>query len=206
MGSLGGLALSQASRAGLSLFIGAVQFGVGLILAEIYYPGYSVANNYVSDLGATCVKGGCTIYQPTSNIFNLSIIILGLLVISTAYYLQKSFAWKPATGLVTIAGIGALGVGLFPETTGVLHGIFSLIVFLFAGLSAIVTFWLQKPPLSYLSVLLGAVTLAALFLYVGGEYLGLGAGGMERMVVYPVLLWAIGFGGHLMGLEDNPKV
>jgi len=34
----------------------------------------------------------------------------------------------------------------------------------------------------------------------------LGAGGMERMIAYPALLWVIGFGGHLMGLEDNPRV
>ena len=199
--------LSHATKAGLALFVGAVQFGMGLILAEIYYPGYNVSTNYVSDLGATCTSGGsCVINQPTSDIFNGSIIILGLMIIVSAYFLQKSFAWKPATGLIAIAGIGALGVGLFPETTGVWHSIFSLIVFLFAGLSAIITFWLQKPPLSYISIILGAVTLAALFLYVGNIYLGLGAGGMERMVVYPVLLWAIGFGGHLMGLEDNPKV
>lgn len=201
------LAFTNATKAGLALFVGAIQFGIGLILAEIYYPGYNVSTNYVSDLGATCPSGGtCTIYQPSSDIFNGSIIILGLLVLLSAYFIQKSFAWKPATGLITIAGIGALGVGFFPETTGVVHSIFSLIVFLFAGLSAIVTFWLQKPPLSYLSVILGAVTLFALFLYVGDIYLGLGAGGMERMVLYPVLLWAIGFGGHLMGLEDNPKV
>jgi hypothetical membrane protein len=204
------LALTHATKAGLALFIGAVQFGIGLILAEIYYPyppGYNVSTNYVSDLGATCTTGGsCTIYQPTSDIFNGSIILLGLLIIVSAYFIQKSFAWKPATGLIALAGIGALGVGLFPETTGIWHSIFSLIVFLFAGLSAIITFWLQKPPLSYISIILGAVTLAALFLYVGNIYLGLGAGGMERMVVYPVLLWALGFGGHLMGLEDNPKV
>lgn len=201
------LAFTNATKAGLALFVGAIQFGIGLILAEIYYPGYNVSTNYVSDLGATCPSGGtCTIYQPSSDIFNGSIIILGLLVLLSAYFIQKSFAWKPATGLITIAGIGALGVGFFPETTGVVHSIFSLIVFLFAGLSAIVTFWLQKPPLSYLSIILGAVTLFALFLYVGDIYLGLGAGGMERMVLYPVLLWATGFGGHLMGLEDNPKV
>jgi len=200
------LAFSHASKAGLAVFSGAVQFGVAMILAEIYYPGYNVSNNYISDLGATCLTGGtCTIYQPTSTIFNASIVLLGLLVLAGAYFLQKSFKWKPATSLVALAGVGALGVGLFPETTGIVHGIFSLIVFLFAGLAAIVTFWLQRPPLSYLSVLLGAVTLIALILYIGNVYLGLGPGGMERMVVYPVLLWAIGFGGHLMGLEDKPK-
>ncbi|HKT21030.1 MAG TPA: hypothetical protein VJR06_00195, partial [Nitrososphaerales archaeon] len=89
-----------------------------------------------------------------------------------------------------------------PETTGIWHGIFSLIVFLFAGLSALLTARLQKKPLFYFSIVLGVFTLVALVLYVGGDYLGLGAGGMERMVVYPVLVWSIGFGGHLMALDD----
>jgi len=199
------LALTHATKAGLALFIGAVQSVIGIILAEIYYPGYSDSANHISDLGANCSSGSCTILQPSSDIFNISTILLGLLVIVSAYYLQKSFAWKPATGLLALTGIGALGVGFFPETTGSVHDIFSLIVFLFGGLSAIITFWLQKPPFSYLSIILGAVTISALFLYVGSIYLGLGPGGMERMVAYPALLWAVGFGGHLMGLEDIPR-
>jgi hypothetical protein len=28
-------------------------------------------------------------------------------------------------------------------------------------------------------------------------YLGLGPGGMERMIVYPALMWLAAFGGHL---------
>ena len=198
------MALSNAAKAGVAIFVGAVQFGVLLIVAEAYYPGYSVSANYVSDLGATCTSGNssCLINQPTSMIFNSSIILLGLLVLVGAYFLQRAFHWKPATGLVAVAGVGALGVGLFPETTGVWHGIFSLVVFLFAGLSAIVTARFQRKPMFYFSVILGFVTLFFLIGYVGYIDLGLGVGGMERMVVYPVLLWAIGFGGHLMAMED----
>lgn len=201
------LAQSYATKAGVVLFIGGVQFAIGMVLAEIYFPGYNVSTNHISDLGAYCpATGPCTVYQPTSDIFTTSVLVLGILVLAGAYFIQKSFAWKPATSLIALTGIGALGVGLFPETTGNIHLLFSFVAFLFAGLSAIVTFWLQKPPLSYFSVILGAVSLVAVFLFGGNIYLGLGAGGMERMIVYPVLLWFIGFGGHLMGLEDNPKV
>jgi hypothetical membrane protein len=198
------MALSNASKAGVAIFVGAVQFSIGLILAEIYYPGYSVANNYVSDLGATC-NTTCIIYQPTSTVFNSSIVLLGLLILVGAYFLQRAFHWKPATVLISLAGVGALGVGLFPETTGIWHSIFSLIVFLFAGLSAIVAARFQKKPMFYFSIVLGLTTLAALVLYVGSNYLGLGPGGMERMVVYPVLLWAVAFGGHMMSAEDWPE-
>jgi hypothetical protein len=30
-----------------------------------------------------------------------------------------------------------------------------------------------------------------------GITLGLGMGGIERMIAYPILLWGLGFGGHL---------
>ena len=202
------LALSNASKAGVAIFAGAVQFSLALILAEIYYPGYNVSTNYVSDLGATCPgssTAGCIINQPTSMIFNSSIVLLGLLIIIGALYLQRGFHDKPATVMIALAGLGAMGVGLFPETTGIWHSIFSLIVFLFAGLAALVTARLQKKPMFYFSIILGLFTLGALVLYIGGEYLGLGAGGMERMVVYPVLVWSVGFGGHMMALEDPAR-
>ena len=199
------MTLSNASKAGVAIFLGAVQFSIGLILAEIYYPSYNVSTNYVSDLGATCpTLQTCVINQPTSMIFNSSIVLLGLLILVGAYFLQRAFHWKPATAMIALAGIGALGVGLFPETTGVWHSIFSLIVFLFAGLAALVTARFQKKPMFYFSVILGLLTLAALVLYVGGIYLGLGAGGMERMVVYPVLVWSVGFGGHMMAIDERP--
>jgi len=199
------MALSNASKAGVAIFVGAVQFSIGLILAEIYYPGYNVSTNYVSDLGANCPSSGpCVINQPTSTIFNVSIVLLGILILVGAYFLLRAFHQKPATIMVALAGIGAMGVGLFPETTGIWHSLFSLIVFLFAGLTALTTARFQKKPMFYFSIILGLFTLAALLLYVGGEYLGLGAGGMERMVVCPVLIWSLGFGGHMMATEDWP--
>jgi hypothetical membrane protein len=200
------MALSSASKAGVAIFVGAVQFSIFLILAEIYYPSYNVSTFTVSDLGATCPPSGpCVINEPTSMIFNISIALMGLLILVGAYFLQRAFRWTPATVMVALAGIGALGVGLFPETTGIWHSIFSLIVFLFAGLAAIVTAGFQRKPMYYFSIILGVVTLVALVLYVGDVYLGLGPGGMERMVVYPALVWSIGFGGHMMATEDRPK-
>ena len=120
-----------------------------------------------------------------------------------AYFLNRAYHWKPATAMIALAGVGAMGVGLFPETTGVWHSIFSLIVFHFAALAAVITARFQKKPMFYFSIILGLVTLVALLLYIPGEYLGLGAGGMERMVVYPVVVWSIGFGGHMMAMDET---
>ncbi|HEV2226658.1 MAG TPA: DUF998 domain-containing protein [Nitrososphaerales archaeon] len=200
------MTLSNAAKAGMALFAGAVQYSIGLILSEIYYPNYNVSLNTISDLGANCSTSGCVINQPSSIIFNSSVALLGLLVLVGAYFLQRAFHWKPATVMIALAGIGALGVGFFPETAGVWHGLFSLIVFLFAGLSAVVTARFQRRPMSYFSVVLGLATLVALVLYVGGNYVGLGPGGLERMVAYPVLLATIAFGGHLMAMNDASKM
>lgn len=204
------MTLSNAAKAGTALFVGAVQFGIAMILAEVYYRtpsydvGYDVSNNYVSDLGANCNTTSCVIHQPTSMIFNSSITLMGILILVGTLYLYRAFHTRPFSVIVALAGIGAMGVGLFPETTGVFHSVFSLVVFLFAGLSAVIAYGVVKAPLSYFSGLLGLVTLAALVLYVGNIYLGLGPGGMERIVVYPVLLWAVGFGGYLMNAQDWP--
>jgi len=48
------------------------------------------------------------------------------------------------------------------------------------------------------------VTLLALVLYASSTYLGLGEGGMERMIAYPALIWIAGFGAYLMGRQE-PK-
>ena len=212
------MALSNAAKSGVAIFIGAVQYGVLLIVSEIVYSAYgtnsfgylngyaySVSTNYVSDLGANCPSSGACYIPPSAQLFDSSIALLGILIILGAYFLHRAFRWTPATVLVALAGVGALGVGLAPETTGVWHSIFSLMVFLFAGLSAIVTARFQKKPMAYFSVILGAITLVALALFIPDVYLGLGPGGMERMIVYPTLLWAIGFGGHLMALEDKAQ-
>lgn len=175
--------------AGLLLVVGGVLCVLGMIAAEVLYPGYSASENYISDLGV----------GPSALIFNSSVFLLGVLTVCAAYFIQKAFNFKPFSILAAITGIGAMGVGLFTEDAGVIHAVFSLITFLFAGISAIVSYKLEKRPLSYLSVVLGGVSLVALVLFASGFYLGLGKGGMERMIAYPALLWTIGFGGHLIG-------
>jgi len=179
--------------AGSLLFVGGVICFLGIIIAEALYPGYSTSENYISDLGV----------GPSSLIFNSSVFLLGVLVLFGAYFIQRAFDFKLFSILAAIAGIGMIGVGLFTEDAGVIHGIFSLVTFLFAGLSAITSYKLEKPPLSYLSIVLGVMSLLALVVFASGIYLGLGKGGMERMIVYPALLWAVGFGAHITGMETH---
>ncbi len=182
--------------AGLLLFVGGVQCVLGIIIAEALYPDYSTSENWISDLGI----------GPSALIFNSSVFLLGVFGIIGTYFIQRAFNSRLFSILTAITSIGAIGVGLFTEDVMVLHAIFSLITFLFGGVSAIWSYRLQKPPLSYLSVLLGALALLAIALTFSGTYLGLGKGGMERMIAYPALLWIIGFGAHLIGSSDTSEV
>jgi len=176
--------------AGALIFVGTVQFILGMLIAECIYPNYSVASNYISDLG----KLG-TVSAP---VFNTSVFVLGLTVAVSAYFLRHIVRNKVFLGFLVLCGIGAMGVGIFPEDFGMVHTAVSFIAFLFGALSAIASYKHQKPPLSYFAVILGLTSLAALVMFATSIYLGLGKGGMERMIAYPMLLWAIGFSGHLI--------
>ncbi len=187
--------------AGVLIFVGAVQFVLGMLVAECLYPDYSVSGNYISDLGVGA----------TAPIFNVSVFLLGATVAASVYFLKQKVQNKILLGFLALCGIGAMGVGVFPENSPyMLHTIFSLIAFLFGALSAIASYKIQKPPMSYFAVILGLIALASLVLFAYSEtfvnlggahatefYLGLGKGGLERMIAYPVLLWAIAFGGYL---------
>src|SRR5438876_974839 len=157
-------------------------------------PTYSVSTNYISDLG---VRAGAPI-------FNASIILLGIAILATSWFVFRAFKDRILMIVVLLAGAGAVGVGVFTEKApDGLHSIVSFITFLFAALSAILAFRVLRPPLSYLSVLLGVGSLLALGLYISKNYFDLGNGGMERMIVYPVLAWGIGFGGYLLGMAHG---
>jgi hypothetical membrane protein len=143
------------------------------------------------------------VYQPSALIFNSSVILFGLLIVSSSYMLWRELNSPIIAVLVGLSGIGAVGVGLFPETAGFIHVIVSFITFFFGALSAIAVSKFLKVPFSYFSVLMGLASITALILFGLNIYLDLGPGGMERMIAYPVILWAIGFGGYLMAPHET---
>jgi hypothetical protein len=98
---------------------------------------------------------------------------------------------------------GPMSVGLFTEKSEPIHSTASLLVFLFGSLSAIYSFRVMKLPFSLISLFLGVMSLFALVLFASQQYLGLGVGGMERMIVYPILMWTIGFSGYLFASPEK---
>ncbi|MGZ4850373.1 MAG: DUF998 domain-containing protein [Candidatus Bathyarchaeia archaeon] len=197
---------NNSKIAGILLAVGGIQFAVAMIIAEAVYPGYSVSANYISDLGVWS--------RPSGMIFNPSIILFGLTVLVGSYFVNRQFGNRGITLLLALSGIGPLGVGLFPENTFIVngvpifHSIFALIAFIAGGFAAIAFYKITKAPFKYLTVILGVAGLTAMVLFFGTRdygYLGLGVGGMERMIVYPTLLGIIAFGGYLLGITDEKQ-
>ena len=200
---------SREKVAGVIFFIAVTQFILGLTISEALHPGYSVHDNYITVLGI----------GPSAIIFNASAFLLGLLSLVATYFLRYVSNFKTVNRLLFLMAIGAMGVGVFTKNFTLAHGAVSSMAFFFGGLSAIASFKVLKKPLSLISIVLGAMTLGALALFSIGLvasgsftsneaydsvfYLGLGPGGMERMIVYPLLIWLAGFAGHLV-TERSP--
>lgn len=186
--------LDDRQWAGLLLFVAVAQFAtIGLTVSESVYPGYSVSQRTISDLGV----------GPAALIFNPSIILVGILVLAESWFLSRAFRDRFVTMIAILDGVGAIGVGVFTEDFGVAHSIASLWAFVSIALSAIISMRVIRPPFQYISGILGVLSLVAIGLYIPGIYLGLGQGGMERMIVWPILVWGLGFGGYLLAMPPS---
>jgi hypothetical membrane protein len=203
--TFGPLVRRSARLGGAVYAFGSLQFVVAMVVVQLFYPGYSDTGNYVSDLGGTM--------SPWAWLFNDSIRLLGLLAIVGTLLLRTAFAQKTTTHLglaaLIVAGLGAIAVGTFPENStwpfSGIHSVVSLITFVGSGLGLLLlalamsrdTRWQGLRAYTFLS---GVLTMLALVLFATGRYLGLGPGGMERLVIAPVLLWAVVAGIHLARL------
>jgi len=176
---------------GTLFFVGAAQFVLMIVIAEARYPGgYSVAINALSNLGV----------GQTALFYSAWIAVCGAFVLIGSLLGRRTLG----TGLTTtlaVAGACVVGVGVFPARTSAPHEVFAIAAFVFAAVSAIISYRVLRPPLSHFSVGLGIIALVAIVLLVTGHYLGIGKGGMERMIAYSILVWALGFGGALIGAK-----
>ena len=76
-------------------------------------------------------------------VFNPSVMIFGLTVMAGSYFIYREFKNRSVSVLIGLAGLGSLGVGIFPENTfivnghPVLHIISALMAFIIGGIAAI---------------------------------------------------------------------
>jgi hypothetical membrane protein len=178
--------------AGILLLIGCLEFLLAVNLAETQFPGYSTAKNVLSDLGGTLPP-----VEPSAIIFNMSIILMGFLFLIAVYLILKSGGCRLFSSCLLITAICAIGVGLFPKYTGNIHNTFAILVFVFGSLAILFSYRLGlNIPMVVVSLIMGFTSLLSLIFY---YYLAgyLGAGGAERLIVYPVIFYTTALGGYL---------
>jgi len=109
---------------------GFLLFNLLFILSLLNSPNFVLFTNYLSDLGA----------GPSSLYFNSGCILAGTLLFAVfALLLRESKAIKFSgigCAIGMLSSLALIGVGLFPETTG-LHGAVSAAYFLLSGLSVL---------------------------------------------------------------------
>jgi hypothetical membrane protein len=196
----------KTTAAGLLLFVAGSIALMGIITAEMFYPGqynYTTSRSMISDLGAT-EPPNSLITQPSATIFNASMMAAGLLTLIGTYFVFYAYKDPIATILIALFGLGVLGVGIFPGNINPWHPLFALMAFGGGGLAAIVSWRIIRSPFKYVAALLGITTL--FFLLTNG-YFGtiMGMGGVERWVAYPIILWILGLGGYLLGVGSQAK-
>lgn len=193
--------MKEKGTAGFLLFAGALLLLFGLMLAEFTYPGYNMADNYISDLGNFT-------HPVPAVIFNVSITLFGVMAIYAGLLLRIALDRWLGT-LIILAGAGGIGVGIFNEGTILpIHYLSAFTVFV-CGCIAI--YWSTKVlyvrPTSYLFLILAGIVVFFLSFMMfnmvsgtsGGIHFGIGVGGMERMVAFPIIFWVLATGICLVG-------
>jgi len=193
--------------AGALLFMAGFGIFMGIITAEALYPGeYTTGGSMISDLGGT-EPPDSIVLQPSAAIFDTTMIVIGVLVLAAAACLYVARRRPSLVIPMALLGIGAVGVGVFPGDTGAVHQLFAQLAFISGGVAAILTCRSVTGPFLYVTVALGAITLVNLGAYIifgdGWFVAGLGLGGLERWIAYPVIFWLIGLGGHLMAADGQ---
>ena len=182
--------------AGILLAVAAVMIVGSIVFAQTNYHGYNLENNYISDLGV----------GSTAPIFNTAMVAFGLLIIAASIVLHLA-RYKHVALAFTLAGIGAIGVGVFPETTGIYHIVSAALTFLSVSAAALFFFKIYERPLAYYSLASGLVGVFVVVLFVlnlaaGTSFtFGIGKGGIEEILFYNEVIWAFIAGYKISGFR-----
>lgn len=195
---------ASLTKSGLLLFLAGFAIFMGIITGEMFYPlKFNTRDNYISELAAA-LPPNTIVSEPSAAIFNITMIITGMMIILGAYYVQVIFKKLLTSIPLVLFGVGILGVGIFPGNIVPWHGIFALVIFIFGGISAITSFKIVNEPLKYIFICFGIIALAFLFF---AKFFSpvLGVGGAERWLFYPLTFWITGLGAYLLGIKDGHK-
>ncbi len=149
--------------------------------------------------------------EPSSTIFNLSLIIMGILTIAAVYFILKSGGCRLFSACLLLFAISIIGIGTFPIYAGEIHSFFTTIALISGVLAVIFSYRLGlNIPMVMVSLVVGftaLITLLLIFLW-GLESSNplialLGKGGLQRFVMYPGMLYLIALGGYLTSRGED---
>jgi hypothetical membrane protein len=179
---------------------------------------FSLLLNFISDLGNTeCGLSNSETHlyvcSPRHALMNVSFVVLGLTIFVGGVLTHESrrpgITRQFARAFMVVAGIGGILVGWFPENENLrLHSLGAGAYFLFAnvGLVLLGRSAAGGPARAKgLTIALGVIGIAATILFFSGSYFGLGIGGTERLLVYPLPL-ALTLNGGLLLLDRRAAV
>jgi hypothetical membrane protein len=192
---------------GPTIWIISIQFFIiQFIVAAAWPVPYSFSQNAISDLGNTAcgMYGPRFVCSPYFTWMNVSFIVLGATMIAGSTLIYQEFKENKANKIgfifMALAGLGTILVGTFPENTiAFFHFAGALLPFLLGNIALIIfAFSLGfGNKFKFYTVASGVIALVALPLFLTHTYLGLGLGGMERLVAHPQTLWLIAFGVYM---------
>jgi hypothetical membrane protein len=199
---------------GALLLIATSEFFLAQIIAQLAWPGYSVSQYDISALGVTeCgpytnEAAGTSFYacSPLHAVMNAGFVLLGILTIAGVLLTRAVWPRRRLTSvglaLVVVSGLGGPLAGLFPANVNLGLHLFGSILNFFTASVGILLLGLgvrkQNGRLAAWSIALGLTTIVGLVLYNNHMFLGIGPGGMERVIGYPSVIWSIGLGAALL--------
>ncbi len=183
----------------------------------VWNPPYSVIRNTISDLGnTTCGRyGGSYVCSPRHALMNAAFIFLGIVMAVGSLLIYQVFTERTRleqltalAGFVclTMAGVGSILVGLFPENTISAMHITGAALAIGVGNVGVLVLGLALPlpeGLRNFMLAIGIVSTTALILFACHRDFGIGPGGMERIAAYPQTLWLIRFGLYMSSSDSS---
>lgn len=181
--------------AGILLFVAITQFAFLANISQTMYEGFSIEETLLSDLGVWD--------QPSALLFNISLVIFGILGVSIGVVLwpDKKLNFIPL--LFVLCGIGMFIMAAFPISVEWAHDVGAFLSFILIAVAALCCYWTFPGPFKHVSLVLGLIGFITMILYKSEIYFGLGAAGSERMIIYPIFLWMAGFAAVLFFSDEN---
>lgn len=186
-------------------------FAIQILVASSFKPDYSIKANTISDLGNTVCGpyGDRLVCSPDYIWMNLSLAVLSFTMITgSVLFLRLSMRTKLELigfSMMALSGVGSLLVGIFPENSiSTLHLLGAGLSFTFGNL-AVILIALTHPNRTFkvISVIAGSSALVLLLFLITNNYLGLGLGGIERLVAYTQTFWLVSYG--IMSLKHKQR-